>query len=256
MGKLMLKVSLTSMVLAVSAYGVCLGDLQQCSVAIQSMTVAQLEKAGDDCRAQKDYEQAIRYFKEALRQDSRNAKLYNKLGMAELKSGDYENARNGFTKAAKYDRQFSEAWNNIGATYYVEKNYGSAAKYFKKAVALDETRASFHENLGAAWFAQDNVDRAMREYSRALELDPEALVRTSNIGLAAQITSLEERAKHDYMMAKVYAEMGNKDSCLMCLRKAKEEGYRDLGNVYKDEAFSNVRQDARLAEIVPPPARK
>ena len=55
---------------------------------MQSMTVADLEKAGDDCRAQKDYAQAIKYFREALRKDKKNAKLYNKLGLAELKDDD------------------------------------------------------------------------------------------------------------------------------------------------------------------------
>ena len=244
------------MTLAVAAHGVCLGDSQQANVAIPSMTTAQLEKAGDDYRAQKDYDQAIKYFKEALRQDPKNAKLYNKLGMTELKDGNYKGARSDFLKASKYNRQLPEPWNNLGVIDYVQKNYGSAAKYFKKALALDETRPSFHVNLGAAWFAQDNLDRAMREYTRALELDPDALMRSSNVGVAAQITNPEERAKHNYMMAKVYAKLGNSDSCLECLRKAKEDGYRDLGKVYKDQEFSSIWQDARLAEIVPPPALK
>ena len=41
------------------------------------------------------------------------------------------------------------------------------------------------------------------------------------------------------MMAKVYAKLGYIDNCLACLRKAKENGYRDLGKVYKDEEFSS-----------------
>ena len=74
--------------------------------------------------------------------------------------------------------------------------------------------------------------------------------------MTAQITVSEERAKHDYMMAKIYAKLGNTDSCFACLRKAKENGYRNLDNVYKDEEFAALRQDARLAQIVPPPAPK
>jgi hypothetical protein len=43
--------------------------------------------------------------------------------------------------------------------------------------------------------------------------------------------------------------------CLRSLRMAKEAGYRDLANVYKDEEFRRLPKDARLAEIVPPPAK-
>lgn len=256
MRHLMLKVSVAAMALAMAGYGVCLGDSPQDKVPMQSMTVAELEKAGDDCRAQKDYDQAIKYFNEAVRKDKKNANLYNKLGLARLKGGDLRGARAEFTKAAKYDRTLPDAWNNVGAVYYLQKNYGQAAKYFKKAVALDETRPSFHINLGAAWFGQKELNRAISEYTRALELDPDALKRSSNVGVAAQVTTPEERAKHEYMMAKIYVKLGYVDNCLLCLRKAKEGGYPDLAKVYKDEEFAALWHDARLAEIIPPPAPK
>ena len=247
--------SIAVIAFAVAAYGVSFDDTQT-PADVRSMTAAQLEKAGDNCRAQKDYEQAIKYFNEALRKDSKNAKLYNKLGLAELSSGSYAAASAAFAKATKYDRKYPEAWNDLGVVYYVQRNYGAATKYFKKAIALDETRPSFHVNLGVTWFALNDTDRAMREYTRALQLDPDALMRSSNTGMSAQIANREERAKHDFMMARIYAKMGNVDSCLVCLKKAKENGYADLANVYKDEEFSRVRQDARLAEIVPPPVSK
>jgi hypothetical protein len=35
------------------------------------------------------------------------------------------------------------------------------------------------------------------------------------------------------------------------LRKAKEEGHKELANVYKDADFAQLRNDPRLAEIIP-----
>jgi len=242
--------------LATLAYGRPFDTPQQGAVAIESMSVAQLEAAGDQCRAQKDYEQAIKYFKAALRKEGKNAKLYNKLGLAELSSADYAAARSDFGKAVKYDKHYPEAWNDLGVVYYLQREYVPATRYFSKAIALNDTRASFHVNLATTWFTMNQMDRAMHEYTRALELDPDALVRSSNSGMAAQIASREERAKQDYMLAKVFAKLGNVDSCLICLKKAKDDGYPDLPNVYKDQEFSGVRQDARLATIVPPPAPK
>jgi hypothetical protein len=87
-------------------------------------------------------------------------------------------------------------------------------------------------------------------------LDPEALNQNSRAGVTAQISSPEERARYDYMLAKLYARMGDTEQCLRCLKKAKEGGYRNIANVYKDEEFSRLRQDPRLNEIAPQPAPK
>lgn len=217
-----------------------------------SMTVAQLEKAGDDARAAKQYEDAKDYFQIAIRKDGKNAVLYNKLGMTYLRMNDLRGAEIAFQKAVKRNSKFADAVNNLGAVYYMRKNYGNASRYFKKAIALEETRPSFHVNLGATWFAQKQLERSIAEYARALELDPEALTG-GHTGVAAQIASPEERARYAYMLAKIFAGRGDADMCIRNLRKAKEEGYHELANVYKDAEFASIRSDPRLAEIVPAP---
>lgn len=243
-------------VLSHYAVGTPVPQQDQDKVNMQSMTVAELEKAGDLARAQKDYPLAIHYFKTALGKDRKNAVLYNKLGLAELKNNELRAARSDFENAVKRNSKYAEAVNNIGAVAYMQKNYGSAAKYFKKAVALDETRPAFHVNLGAAWFSQKKLERAVAEYTRAMELDPEALKQDARVGITAQIASPEERAKYSYMLAKIYAQRGDVEGCLQCLRKAKEDGYRDLANVYKDEEFSRMRENPKLHEVVAPPVAK
>jgi Flp pilus assembly protein TadD len=228
-------------------------DAGQKAVNVKSMSVAELDKAGELCRIHKDYTSAIEYFREAVHKDRKNAALRNKLGLAELQAGQSEQARADFEAAAKLNPKFSEALNNVGAVYFMENKPGQAAKYFKKAVALDETRATYHVNLGAAWFNQKKFERAINEYTRALELDPQVMEEHSRIGVSAQVTNTEERGKFYYMLAKIQAKRGDVDGCLSCLRKAKEYGYRDLANLYKEEEFSRVWDDARLGQLVPRP---
>ena len=229
---------------------------QAAPVNMQSMTLAQLEANADTARARKDYPLAIQYFQAARKKDRKNANLYNKLGLAQLRNNELKAARISFSSAAKYNSKYADAVNNIGAIDYMQKNYGGAAKHFKKAVALEETRPAFHVNLGAAWFSQKKLDQALAEYTRALELDPDALRQESKVGVIAQISSPEERARYSYMLATIYAKRGDVDGCLMCLRKAKEDGYRDLANVYKDEEFGAIRANPKLHDVVPPPAPK
>lgn len=247
-------VSIVTAMLTTSALASPVDEQQPSATAMRSMSGSELEQAGDSCRAQKEYEQAIAYFSEALRQDKANAKLYNKRGLAELSNNQFAAARVDFTKATKYNHDYPEAWNDLGVVSYVDKNYPAAAKYFEKAIALDEIRANFHVNLGITYVAQDRMDLAMREYTRAMQLDPDALTHSSNSALSAQITDRQLRAKQDFMMARIYAKFGEIDNCLVCLEKAKENGYSDLTKVYKEDDFSSVRKDGRLASIVPPPA--
>jgi tetratricopeptide (TPR) repeat protein len=207
-------------------------------------------------RSQKNYDLAIEYFQAALKKDRKNAAIYNKLGLAQLKNNELKAARVSFDKATKCNSKYAEAINNVGAVEYMWKRYGTAAKYFKKAVALNETHATYHVNLGAAWFSQKKMDRAIAEYIRAMELDPDAFRQESKIGIAAQIATPEERAQYAYALAKAYARHGDVDSCLECLKKAKEQGYRNLANVYKDEEFSRMRDNPKLQEVVPPPVAK
>jgi len=256
MSKIMAKIGSLLSVLLLALSGSVMAAPQQNAIDTRSMTVAQLEKAGDEARAQKDYYQAIEYFRAALRKDKKNSVLYNKVGLAELRNNDLKSARQDFEKSAKLNSKYSEAVNNIGAVDYMRKNFGSAAKYFKKAVALEETRATFHVNLGAAWFSQKKFERAVMEYARALELDPDALRQNSKVGIAAQISSPEERAQYSYMLAKIYARRGDTEGCLQCLRKAKEDGYRNLANVYKDEEFARMRNNPQLHEVIAPPTVK
>ncbi len=250
------KIILLALVMGVAQYGFSASSQEQDSQDTKTMSAAELEKAGDTYRAQKDYEHAVQYFREALRKDKKNAVLYNKLGMAELKAGNLRNARGDFEKAARLNKTYADAINNVGVVYYVENNFNQAAKYFKKAVALEETRATFHLNLGSVWFSQKKLDRAVVEYRRALELDPQVLIQSARAGVTAQVGNPEERANYFYMLARIQAQRGDVQECLACLKKAKDNGHRSLANVYKDEAFRPLWNDERLAEIVAPPKAK
>jgi len=256
MRSITIRILLVLMLVATGAYTHGMEAPDQPSTDMKAMTVLQLEQAGDVARAQKNYDLAIDYFQAALKKDRKNAAIYNKLGLAYLKNNELKAARVSFEKATKYNSKYAEAINNVGAVEYMWKRYGSAAKYFRKAVALDETHATYHVNLGAAWFSQKKIERAIAEYIRAMELDPDAFRQESKVGIAAQIATPEERAQYAYALAKAYAKRGDVDGCLECLKKAKEQGYRNLANVYKDEEFSRMRDNPKLHEVVPPPVAK
>ena len=213
-------------------------------------TPGELETRGDQLRSSKLYLDALDYYRAALSKKPNDPKLLNKVGISHLMMQHYKEARKSFEQSIKSDRTFADAYNNLGVVLYEQKKYGAAIKQYRKAIEVDDSSASFFSNLGAAHFSKKEFEPAIMAYQHALELDPEVFERTSRGGVQAQLPSPEDRARYDYTVAKLYAKMGASDRSLQYLRKAMEEGYKDLKNVYKDAEFSELRKDPRFTELM------
>jgi len=216
----------------------------------QDATVAQLEMEGDKLRASKLFLDALDYYHAALAKERDSARLLNKIGITELVMQRYKEARKSFERATKANRRFADAFNNLGVVYYEQNKYRPAIKQYKKAIEIDSQSASFFNNLGAAYFSRKEFEPAVIAYQRALELDPDVFERSSRTGVEAQLPSPEDRARYDFTVAKLYAKMGISDRSLEYLRKAMEEGYKDMKDVYKDQEFAQLRKDPRFTELM------
>lgn len=207
------------------------------------------EAKGDSARIRNNNIEAVYYYRSALKINSQNAPLLNKLAVAELQTNERSAARKHLNQAVKVDPRNVPAWNNLGVVACLDRKYNPAVRYLKNALALQETNASAHLNMAEAWFGLGEVDRAMTEYSRALELDADIL--SNNPGaVVAHVSTPEQRARVAFTIAKAYAKRGNLEGALEYLRRAKEANYADLKNVYTDQTFAALWDDPRLAKIV------
>ena len=216
----------------------------------------ELEKQGDDLRARKAYLDAIDYFNAALAKSPNSASIFNKIGISELMLQRYKEAGKDFERAIKKDRKFPEAFNNLGVVNYEKRKYRAAEKQYKKAIELSPDSASFYSNLGAAYFAGKKFEQASQAYAKAVQLDPTIFEHTSHTGIAAQMASPQDRAHYDFVLAKLYAKMGDTDHSLEYLRKALEDGYKKVDDALTDPEFAELRKDARFTELMKtrPPA--
>jgi tetratricopeptide (TPR) repeat protein len=227
-------------------------DTQFDKAKLASMSASELASTADNLRSQKDYEGSQRLFEEATRKQPNDPSIWDKLGIVDLQLRQYGSAGSHFKKALKLNPNFAYAWNNLGVVYFLQNHTDKAIKYYRKALALDEGRATYHVNLAAAWERQRKLNLALAEYGRALELDPAVFMNSSTTGVAAQVLTAEDRANRYFLVAKVFAMRGDLDSTIEFLKKAKEEGYRDMRSVYKQQEFAKLWSDPRLNEIVPP----
>ena len=212
-------------------------------------TPQDLEKQGDQLRAQKRYLDAIDYYSAAIAQQP-TALLWNKLGMAQLFIQRNKDAKKSFEQAMKLDKNSAEGLNNLGYMAQIDKRYNRAIKYYEKALAIRPNSATFHYNMGAAYFAKHDFEKATFQYHTAYQIDPDIFQRVSKTGIMVQSASPEDRAAFAFMVAKMCAQAGDLDNSLVYLRKAMEEGYKNIDSVYKDNEFATLRTDPRFAELM------
>jgi tetratricopeptide (TPR) repeat protein len=210
----------------------------------------ELEKRGDELRTEKNFLDAVDYYQAALKGAPRSASVLNKIGICQLMMHRYKDAKKSLERAIKADRGHADAYNNLGVVYYQGRNYNAAIRQYEKAIALNDDAASYYSNMGAAYFGKKQFDKAIQSYGRAMDLDPDIFERTSHAGVLAQLPSPEDRAHYDYVLAKLYARTGVAERSLHYLKKAMEEGYKDIKNVYKDAEFSTLRKDPRFSELM------
>jgi tetratricopeptide (TPR) repeat protein len=214
-----------------------------------SASAETLEMQGDQLRAEKRFLDSIDYYNVALAKKP-SALLWNKKGMSYLLLQHPDQAAKCFDHAIKLDKHAPEGYNNRGYIEQMKKNYDKAIKYYMKALKLRPTDAVFQYNMGSSYFGKHDYVRAAQAYKVAFALDPDIFNRVSRTGVMAQATSPEDRAAFSFMVARMYAQAGDFDRSLEYLRKAMEDGYKDINKVYTESEFATLRTDKRFEELM------
>jgi len=213
------------------------------------------ETRGDIFIAEKKFREAVEAYSEAPAQ---NAVVQNKLGIAHQQLQQLDAARKSYERAIKQKPDFMEAMNNLGTIYYAQKSYRRAIHWYNRAVkvAPGEARAAtVYENMGRAWFNRKDYTRARECMQTALRLDPSVFEQHGSFGQILEETSIEERAKYHFYLAKVYATSGRSDMALQYLRKALEEGYKEKKSLNEEPDFATLKDLPAFKDLVERPPR-
>jgi len=205
------------------------------------------ERRGDILMARKMYREAIELYSEAP-QDS--AVVWNKMGIAYHQMTQLDAAMKRYQRSIRLDPKYPEAINNLGTIYYAEKRYAKATQYYKRALKLAPDSASIYSNLGTAYFARKKYKEAAETYDTAVKLDPEIFEHHSTYGVLLQESSVAERAKFHFYLAKTYAKAGQNERALQYIRKALEEGFAERKRLLEDPEFAALRDLPAFEELL------
>jgi len=200
----------------------------------------------------KQYREAQDLFHKLTVEQPKNAVYWNELGISFHNQSELDPALKCYQKSVKLDSHYADAMNNAGTVYYERQKYAKAIRAYKKAIALRQDYAAFYMNLGYAYFGQKNYEESITAFRKALLIDPDTFeAARSRTGTVVQDRSIgTDRAQFYFLLAKSFAESGNVDRCLVYLKKARDEGYKDMNVVKSDPAFAAVIKDPAIQDFL------
>jgi tetratricopeptide (TPR) repeat protein len=211
------------------------------------------EQLADLYMARKEYREASVSYKRLSDQAPRNPVYLNKLGIALHQQAALSAALKYYERASKVDPTYADAQNNIGTIWYQRKKYGRAIKAYQKAINIRSDMAVLYSNLAYAYFGDKKYQDAISSFRQALAIDPQLFEHSSSrSGSILQDRSVGDRGRFYFLLAKSFAEAGNLERCLVYLRKAKDEGYKELAEVKTDPSFAAVLKDPGIQEVLAP----
>jgi tetratricopeptide (TPR) repeat protein len=211
------------------------------------------EQMADLYMARKQYREAAQLYKKLADQNPQNPVFLNKLGISLHQQTALGQALKYYERAVKADPTYADAQNNIGTIWYQRKKYGKAIKAYKKAIAIRGDMPVLFSNLAYAYFSDKKYEEAIGAFRQALVIDPQFFERASSkSGSVLQDRTVGDRGRFYFLLAKSYAESGNVERCLIYLRKAKDEGYKELNAVKTDPSFAAVLKDPAIQEVLAP----
>jgi len=151
------------------------------------------------------------------------------------------------------DPTYADAQNNIGTVWYQRKKYGKAIKSYQKAISIRKDMAVLYSNLAYAYFGDKKYEQSLASFHQALTLDPHFFEHNgTRNGSVLQDRSVTDRGRFYYMLAKSFAQAGNLERCIVYLRKAKDEGFKELNGAKTDPDFASMLANPEIQEILAP----
>src|SRR5262249_43277296 len=136
----------------------------------------------------RDYDGAIREFREAIRFMPADVRLHLYLGNALALKGQADEAIAVYRVVIRLDPGHVAARRNLGALLCdVKRDYDGAFSEFRAAIDLAPRDATLHYNLGVALAGKGRVDEAIDAYREAIRFKPD--YAEAHCNLARQLES-------------------------------------------------------------------
>jgi TolB-like protein/Flp pilus assembly protein TadD len=215
-------------------------------------------------RYERDFSVAKREFDQAIALDPSYSCAHEDHSLYLSQMGRRAEAIAELTRSKELDPGPSSAITASG-TYYQLRDFEGLVEASRQGLASNPDEWLEHYYLGIGYEGTGKQIEAMSEYQRAVEMsdgdqDPIAALAHAYavIGKRSEaqriLRDLEEKAKHayvsPYLVATIYASLGERDTAFKLLEKAYEERDLDMSwHLKSDLRLNSLRSDPRFAAL-------
>lgn len=138
---------------------------------------------GEQLLAKGQVKEALAAFKEAIENDSQDARAWLDLGLVYEEMGDQSKAEQAYRRSTEIDEAFAEAYNNLGVLLRERGELAEAIPMLERAAALDPQLGPARFNLALAYEDAGERDKAEREYLAAIQALPTDPIPRINLAM-------------------------------------------------------------------------
>ena len=194
-----------------------------------------------------DWTRAEREYKEAIGLNPNYATARHWYAIFLATRGRTDEAIASITRARELDPYSAIINVNLGSILRLAGRYDQAFEQYRKAVTIDPDFAVGHTFLGLAYLWSDMADEAIAEIQRGVTLSGGSALAQANLAYAYGLSGMKDRANEvlkgltesaniDYVspfvLAIIYAGIGEEDDVLVWLEKACEEHHSIPTNLF------------------------
>jgi len=133
---------------------------------------------------QEKIDDAITYFRTALRINPNYADAWYNLGNTYGKSGQTALAIEAYQQALRVNPKYIEVWHNLGIAYGESGQTAAAIEAFREALRINPEHGEASFNLGNFYRKSGQTTLAIEAYQQALHINPEYVEAWNNLGIA------------------------------------------------------------------------
>lgn len=140
-------------------------------------------------------------FGNAITHEPTASQAQNNVGIYWQRQKQFEQALPYYEEAVRLNPRYARAYSNMGACYYDLKRYQESIPIYHKAIGSDPAFADAWYNLGNSWYMLGRYDVAQKFYSHAISLNPYYYAAYYNRAVCKGVQGSHNEALIDYKIA-------------------------------------------------------
>ena len=120
---------------------------------------------------EKDYQKALKIYKNLSIQHSNYYRVWNNLGLCYVRLNDYKKAIVCFEKAIEVNDKKELIWSNLGKAYYHNSEFSKVIETYKRALKIYPKNTFFWNGIGAVYIELNHFNNAIIAFKKALDVD-------------------------------------------------------------------------------------